>query len=80
MKSPALVLPLLLVSYFLIVGCEHAEKLAEEPFSPIAEPMKPFITPINDTVEEAVAVKKMDPFGLDTTVSIADKKQVRVAF
>ncbi len=80
MKIPTLFFSCLFLTSFFITGCEHAGKLIEEPFSPIAEPMKPIITPINDTVEEAVAVKKTDPFGLNTTVSIADQKQVRVAF
>ncbi|MBI4971599.1 MAG: hypothetical protein HZC17_07165 [Candidatus Omnitrophica bacterium] len=64
----------------LVTGCETANKYAEDPFSPITTPAKPLITPINDTVEDVVAVHKIKPAGLDTTVSIADQKQVTIAF
>lgn len=64
----------------LMTGCETANKYAEDPFSPLTEPTKPLITPLNDTVEDVVAVHRIKPAGLDTTVSIADEKQIRVAF
>ena len=64
----------------LTTGCETANKYAEDPFSPITSPAKPIITPINDTVEDVVAVHKIKPAGMDTTVSLADEKQLRVAF
>lgn len=64
----------------LVAGCESTEKYMEDPFSPITEPVKPIITPINDAVEDVVSVHEIKPAGLDTKISIADKKQVRIAF
>lgn len=81
MTKSLLILAFLVASLgTLTTGCETANKYAEDPFSPVAEPAKPLITPINDTVEDVVSVHKIKPAGLDTTVSIADEKQIRVAF
>ncbi len=81
MMKSVLVLTFLIASLgTLTTGCETANKYVEDPFSPITEPAKPIITPLNDTVEDVVAVHKIKPAGMDTTVSLADEKQLRVAF
>ncbi|GEM_PF-3238501 len=79
MKKPVLLTACLITGFGLLTGCA-SDKFLEEPFSPIAEPARPLVTPINDTAEGAVSVKKIKPFGLDTTVSIADQRQIRVSF
>lgn len=79
MKHSILIMALMM-SAGLLAGCETTQQFAEEPLAPVVEPVRPLITPVNDIAEEAVSVKKSNPFGFNTTVSLADQKQIRVAF
>ncbi len=81
MIKSTLILAFLVVSIgALTSGCAAANKYAEDPFSPVTTPAKPLITPINDTVQDVVSVHRIKPMGLNTTVSVADQRQVRIAF
>lgn len=80
MVRTTLLVTCLIASVWFLTGCESAQKYAEDPFSPITEPVRPLITPLNDTVEDVVAIHKVQPAGLDTTVSVADQKQVTISF
>jgi len=80
MIKSALLLTCLIAVAGLSAGCETTEKWVEDPFAPITAPIKPIITPINDAAEDVVAVHDVKPAGLDTKISIADKKQIRIAF
>ena len=70
----------LIMSAFFITGCKTTEQFLAEPVAPVVQPFSPIIEPVDDTVQDIVAIHKIQPFGLDTTISVADKKQVRIAF
>ena len=80
MLKLSLIFACLVMSASFFSGCETTQKLAEEPLKPITTPFEPLLLPVNDTVQEAVGEHKMTPAGLNTTVNLADQKQVRVAF
>lgn len=71
----------LLIAYLIVagvslLGCETTEQLQNQ----LTTPFEPIVSPVDDTVQEIVKVHEVEPMGIKSTVSLAEKRQIRVAF